>query len=685
MEKLRDSKKMEYIQISRFLLDKRASEPRDEVHNILFEMGIFSNMKLKEWLSLEQIRKSIAYEIGLDTYPLEPLKRAASRLLEENRIKMKETENVEVYALVLERKEEFKKSKTEIDELHKKITNYLVEKIEKEVGELNRKDNETACEIFDLTLTTIFTAMENVSTTILCGAETKSDKLFMNVPKEYRKNLRKISDAKVRKSISNNIKDIIHNPLAELKKYFLYCANTSFIVKLLNLDPECQVLEKGIFSDFVLFLDTNVLISALYPAHELHEITHEVLKESNRLGVQLKVTSRTLAELDRVLNSADNIYSKTQRSAKSRFYIPENTIIETFVRYAEIKGDTWQTFLLASKRQTKVMDRKYNIQLDETNYLEHIDKTKLEDLSKIVKECSERRQYPKSKEVSEHDAYHFLVTDYLREGHKFQKNIWFLSHDRTFDCVNKGFFNLEGKAVPCSVLCSSWMEVLFPFLSPDMSNQKFEDIFIKFVASDFFSMTKSLSFGSLTRFIAPFFDDVYLDEEDFIAILQDQILNNLYVEWKKADYSLDYDNQIAEIIAKLVDKRKDEKIKKLDDELKSRTQEIEKISNEVTTMKVQLKSSGIESKEKLRSLDKKVQSLKTDRDEERKKSVRTRRLGEIFIGVMTVFVVIIMLLLLKPQDILIGLEIIGSGALLGGLILGIYRWLTKEYKELIEE
>ena len=665
-KEVHETKKERYVQISRLLLDKHSSKPRNEVHNLLFEMGLFSNMKLKDWLTLKEVQESISYEIGIDSYPLEPLKRAASRLLEEKRIRVKVEQNEKFYSLEKVRKEQLKKYETEVDELYNKITNDLIEKIKNDIGELNKKEIESIYEVFDSTLSSIFTATENISTTILISGKEKMKENIIDVPSEFRKHLRRIDKYKLRRSLGSNLRKLIINPSEEMKMYLFLSANMSFIMKLLNLDPECQSLEKDIFSNVILYLDTNIIISALFPTHELHEMTCEVLKESVKLGIQLKITSRTLTELDNVLTRADNMYHKARTSSKSRFYIPENTIIETYVRYAETKGDTWETFLSVTKKYKNRLEKKYNVKFDDTDYMESIEEDKLNEMSTIVKKCSPL----KSNDVAEHDAYHFLVIDSLRKS-QIPNNIWFLSHDRSFNCVNQSYFELENKSKPCTLMTSSWMEVLFPFLSPDVTDRKFEDIFLKAVASDFFSMSKSLSFGNLTRFFAPFFDDEYLDEEDYVSILQNQALNKIQKSWKESDYSPEYNEKIAKLISELVDKRKDEKLKKMEKELKNKEKEI------IATKK-QIDSSEIKWKKESEDLDERLKKMEKEVEIEKEKQIKNRRFGELFIGVLTTIIIILLLIFTGTRDALTVLAIVGGGIAVGGFFLGIYRWITEK-------
>jgi predicted nucleic acid-binding protein len=651
-----------YTQISRLLLDKSSSEPRNEIHNVLFEIGIFSNMKLKEWLTFEEIKNSLSYEIGVKSYPSQPLKRAISRLQKENRIKIKEEHDIKYYSLDKERIEQFKQYIKEMNEVYNRIINNLVEEIKKDYETLSRKNIDTISEVFDLTLSSIFTTMENVSSTILITKSSKSEKIILDFPSRFRKHLRKIGNPKLRQVVSNKIIDSFQNPSKDMKKYSLMCANSSFILKLLNLDPDCQRLERNLFSNIVLYLDTNILISALYPAHELHDLTHEVLKESMKLGVNLYVTERTLKELDNSLSRANEMFSKSSSPTKSKYYIPENIIIETYVRFSESKGDNWETFLSANKQIQSILEKRYKITFDVTNYHDVIDNKKLYEFSQIVKKCSEKRLFPKSDEVAEHDAYHFLIVDYLRNGNS-PNNIWFLSHDRTFGCVNNGYFQLENKSLPCSLLGSSWMEILFPFISPEISEEHFEDMFLKIMASDFFPITRTLSFGKLTRFFAPFFNDDELDEEDYIAILQDQFLNKLVDEWKKSSYSSECDDKLMKKVSELVDKRKDEKIHKLRGEIARRDKIIQE---KVKTEK--------EAQTQISELELDLKSEKIIRDS-------SKKFGEIFIVTLVSILAVLMLIILHSDNLLniwTIFVVISVFSTIGGTLIGIYRWLIKE-------
>ena len=668
-----------YIQISRLLLDKRSSEPREEVHNLLVEIGIFSNMMLKDWLTLEEIQKSIASEIGIETFPREPLKRAVSRLVKEKRIIIQENQQETLYSLAKERKEQLQKYKTEVNELYNTIISSLITNIENEFGKLDSYNIKTITNIFDSTISNIFSALENESIAILVG-ETK-ERNIQDVIGKFKVALNKITDSGLRRIVSSAIRDTILNPTKEMKQYMLLCATNSFILKLLNLDPSCQSLERKIFSGMTLYLDTNILISALYPSHELHSTTSEVLRESNKLGVNLTVTSRTLEELNKVIDRTDEVYTQHKTATtRSKFYTPENTIIETFVRYAETKGDTWETYILAQRKYPSILDRQYQIKFDDTDYKTFIAEEKITELSKIVQQCSQIRITPKSDDVAEHDAYHFLVIDYLRQQSR-SNNIWFLSHDRTFDCVNQGYFKLENKSLPCSISCSSWLEVIFPFLSPDVSQESFEDVFIKAVSSDFFSLTKSLSFGNLTKFFIPFFNDEFLTDEDYVSILQDQVLKRIAEEWKASGYSSEYDEQLIKTITDLIDKRKEEKIKKMEKELKNKNKKIKEMSKQLDATERSLKYLDTNTTQRIKDLEMKYREVERRFESERERRIKNRRFGELFIGLLVIVVYIILLWFLASMNALSAwtwIEVTASCGTIGVIIIGIYHWITKE-------
>jgi hypothetical protein len=81
---------------------------------------------------------------------------------------------------------------------------------------------------------------------------------------------------------------------------------------------------------------------------------------------------------------------------------------------------------------------------------------------------------------------------------------------------------------------------------------------------------------------------------------------------------------------------------------------------------------------RLNSLDKKVGDLESAIQKERNWKIRNKRVGEVFITVASVIIFVLLFMLVKPKEILGFVGIIGAAALVGGLMLGTYKWLTEE-------
>ena len=651
-----------FLQISRMILSKEATEPRDEIHNVLFELGIHSTMKHKQWLSLEEIAESVSHELGVERYPLEPLRRAASRLKESKRIQAQVNGEGEVYALEEERAEMIETSKEEVSNLHDKVTTILIESVKGGYGDLTSKETDMVLEVFELTLSSIFAAMENASLAVLLG-EGLPGGMGKEVRVQFGKHLGLIESERLRRIVREKMRNLILEPTEESKLYFVLCASNSFLLKLLNMDPECQSLQRKLLSEYTLYLDTNILVSTMFEGDDRCAISREILNSTSKLGVKFLVTTRTLDELDKVIERSDKIYSRQKPNSKSRYYTPENTMIQTFVRYAEPRGDRWDTFIGSHKQFRSYLLGKYHIDLDQRLYGEILQHEKIDEVSEIVAECSRSRLAPKSEEVIEHDAYHFLVIDYLRNELSSNK-IWFLSHDSSFDCVNQAFMKLEGNTLPCSVLCSSWLEIIFPFLSPDVSMESFETLFAKTIGSDFFAVTKALAFGNLTGFFAPFWNDQDLTDEDYVAILEDQMLKRIVAEWKESDYSSDFDSKITERIASLVDARKDNKLALKDKEIE-----------DLRAAKESLESKLLKSESMLSSSESNTVGLKESLNGETKKRELTAWISQGIIFVLGSVITILLFMLINPDTIYETLALLAFGGLLIGVMFKVLKWL----------
>lgn len=643
---------IQYSQISRLLIEDRTKEPREKVHNLIFEIGIFSNPILKEWVDITQIQNGIMSEFDLKYYPTEPLKRAAKRLVKKGRVEKKKENNRLLFRLNDNRKNEIEESKKNFKSIDKKITDTLVDRVEKKAGKLSRSDENAVIDVFDNVLASIFKIVENLSVSAIL--EDGEKKNTLNFKSELYKHLKHIKNKHLRSIVKTELINMFEDPTKEMKKYFIYSANSSFIIKILNLDPECQILEKKLFSNFELILDTNVIISLLFPAHNFHKLTKELIKEANKLSLQLKVTNLTLDEMEKVISSADNLYTDSYISSKSYSYVPEHIIIENFEKLAKNRSEDWDTYVSTIKQYGSKLVKNYDVELINIDIDKIIQDYNIEDIAEIVKECTSNRPYTKTDEVAKHDAYHFALIDKRRK--KINEKIWFLSHDSTFSCVNTGFKKHLGEEANTTyyLSCSSFMEIIFPFLSPDVVDQEFEDIFFKIFSSDFFGVAGEFSFGKLTKFFVPLMDEDVLDEEDYTKILEDRTLKRITRQWTNSDYNPKYDETIAKKVAELADERKSQKIKQMEKELEQKQNENEdyrKLLNE--------EYSNIKSQ--IRKTENEINTLKEQRDKEKVKKEHVQKLSFNTMCVLTLFTNILLIIIIILIDL-------GLGYFIGGVI-----------------
>jgi hypothetical protein len=128
---------------------------------------------------------------------------------------------------------------------------------------------------------------------------------------------------------------------------FLFSLKQNIIcIQVLNMDPECQALERKAFSNKVLFIDTNVLIGLICPTDWMHKPAKNLIILSNSLGVKSYVTKRTSEEYMSILEEANRIFEKWKaplrflENADNEFLTscPKNKLINHYLGTTIIRG-----------------------------------------------------------------------------------------------------------------------------------------------------------------------------------------------------------------------------------------------------------------------------------------------------------------------------------------------------------
>ncbi len=316
-----------------------------------------------------------------------------------------------------------------------------------------------------------------------------SDRDFMNSSQIREELDRKIShyhlnETEVASTIKSEFYKFFREPDPDYEALKFYMAQNFYVLKLLGLDPKAHILSKGAFSGSHMYLDSNVIITALLSESRPYRSFKEFYKIARDIAIDLYVSKITQNEIRNVIayqrsiaDTYDNIpefmedqvtnaFYKTYKKSKER---DENfTIDELFAPFENLE---------------KTLKDNFEISIEDEELYDTILKQKNE-LEKIEKVLQEKSQEIRKKEKSEgtlrHDAFHFLLIKNKREENP---KTWFLSLDTSLPPASTEI--LEGDVSPLCFTLDSWLQCISPFI-PEDSIKDFSFVFSNVFGSEIF-------------------------------------------------------------------------------------------------------------------------------------------------------------------------------------------------------
>lgn len=471
------------IRISQFVLRDDLSKTREDLQKNIVEMGIFW---ADQATSKKKINEILIEKLNVIEFPEPYLSEILRTLLEENRVRTKNGK----YRLTDWRRKEIEAESEENREVAEEVNQFVLAKVIEEAGveKIAPQEEERILNGFYTFLARIFIDKAEMIARLLATGLT--DGQMIDLPLKQLGKVR-IKDRKMRDAARKAFKGILENPSETLAKFLFSISQNLICIRILNLDPLCQKLEREAFSDKVLFLDTNIIIALLCKADPLHGATTSMMDLTASLGVRVVASKRTIREYLRVLGESNKAYERL-RAPDHILRSADDIFIRSFA--AEKDGNPhlkWKGFHYSAKGVESFLKKRFDIQIHEDPHREILKKDLFEVVERQVSDCYESiRGKPKVKAVAQHDAVNLLLIRELRENEKSRfvgPNHWFLTADATLYCVDKLISELSeyGSNVPSSMLFNVWIQMVSPFLSMDLRERTLYDIFIQSLRSDF--------------------------------------------------------------------------------------------------------------------------------------------------------------------------------------------------------
>jgi len=360
--------------------------------------------------------------------------------------------------------------------------------------------------------------------------------------------LEKVEDTRLRQTIQNSIIETLQAQRKSFAKLLNIIATNYVGLEILKVDPDGEKWKKATLSNKSFLLDTNVLFALVLTDHPKYILTNEIVSILRDFKINLMFTERTLQEWLEVLEKANQRFKFINSIRPSLLEKMEDIFICSYfeekennplVAWQEYYSRMTQIGLLARKKNVNIFDK-------ETCSLNDLkSQTLLDILSNNVHRSARRRlndKFTKSRQVSEHDAYHLLIIRKLREKYPLEKigpSFWFLTYDNSLIEADDGLNKMLGSplTLPSSLIADFIFPLVLPFVdSPDKYN-KLADIFMNLMIMNLVTVPNGLSASKIVEILSPWLSYKSLSDEDLENILKDEKIIGLYNELRETAFA----------------------------------------------------------------------------------------------------------------------------------------------------
>ena len=333
-----------------------------------------------------------------------------------------------------------------------------------------------------------------------------------------------------------------------------------YFTQLLGIEEErFNPLTDLAFSDAIFYLDTNVLLIGLLQTEKNIDIFDEIIRITQRIGIELRVSKATIDEAHCVaIEHMEHINKFFDVLPDELMQRTEDDFLVAFLKAREKdESITPEEFIEPFYRLSEILQEKWNIIIDYRTAVEIIDGRDFSHAANVInREAEEGRGWGKSEVVLEHDVCHYALI--IDERCK-DKKIWFLSKDNT---LSKAATKLAGKDQPFSFSMIGFLHSISPFVTTAKEEDSFVDIFSTIFTKQLITSGPLFKTSELAL-LAEFHEDVLATPTDKLIMALDYIKSHTL---KGRRYNQSDIPRVSLELKTFLSSSKDEQVKALEDE-----------------------------------------------------------------------------------------------------------------------
>jgi len=542
------AEKRPLIELAQFVLNRNTENIREELHNYLVELALF---KAPEGVSRTEIKNIIEENFGFSKFPSSIVDSALYRLGKSLNIQGTPPK----YFISVRRRKQLSDMFQNQGMLRDYFIARILTTIENDYGQISDVASD---QIIDCLFRFLASVFDNLSIDLARLVSENPEKIkdvteLLETNEMLMKSFETIEDKMLMRNSIEAVKKTLVKHDAKTSLFLYSLAQSYVLLKILNIDPQCQTLQKQlILSDMVVYLDSNIVINLLCEKARpsVHITCVRLMNLMNTLGIRCLISMRTFKEIEKHLEVSNEEYRNMgavpqHRREKILKYVRDEILKEYWTKTKKNRGLKWTAFIERLRNFSAILKRRYSIEIDKKAYTEVYADPKFNELLKLIEESNPH----KSSALVEHDCFHLLLMDHLRSAVSNEGILpkrWFLTRDRTLSLVEKMRIAIEKKR-PTSVYIDVWLQMISPLLSPKIATKQASEIFARCFSSDLMPSFPRISPVLLAKLVGPCLDHTDLDAYEVKKIVGDIYLREHFEEMGEKKLGAYLTNKLIEI------------------------------------------------------------------------------------------------------------------------------------------
>ncbi len=466
-------------------------------------------------LTVDDIRASLFRNLGLESFPRVLIQEAARKLTREGTLLTED----EAFTLSASAKGPLEAAAKESTQMMDSLVKEFISFVERRSGKLDSQQTVFVTKVFESCL---YRILDSLSTSLVSFFKGKAPEMeskeLIEAIKEFAEEVEEpiVERAEtIREAIVQAFMEAFSKPTEAFARGLCHVATNYVMLQVLNVDPELKRLERRFFKDVRLLLDTNVIVGLICEASNRHNYTHWLMEATKSVGARLIVSPDTLAELKRSIGYARLCYERDHKRRLSG-EILNNEIIRTYWRHFA-KTSSWDDYVSSLERARESAESKYGIEPLDTDV--KIDRQTMAESASIITDVTASRLESRPYDVIHHDAYSILLVQELRNAMPGSfSSPWFLTYDYKLRRADKIIRGRNEFALESSLSPDAWLEIIYPFLAPDLNQDDVSMFFVKMLGASLLPLPPT----SVKDFLEYVAHELDIDNEE-IEVLHGQI------------------------------------------------------------------------------------------------------------------------------------------------------------------